>query len=723
MPYLPTVDYSPLSSAIGLKGSAGQANFAERFKVIQKKEEKRQEIVGSIQGALQVASSVYGFMEQSKEQQGKRKLIDYQTSFNTALLESIDSGETKIETRDGKNFYVLSPKLEQMQESMLTSIDDEYKGFGRVAEGLKAQASSIYGQARGTADSFLFKKALTEGEANYQANLSDALKLAVELEDVDALRDVVWTNRMLSESGKEADWSSAQKAYGLGLAEKHAVAASKAEGYAGGYSSIDATSFTEAEKASLRQSVDRSVKADVTTATEAAAQVYDQSKAADRFVPDTAIKDISKRYPEWMRADVESALRNKQTQDNLSKYTEQFNGDRDVGDLAYLKGQYERVQHTADFNGDEATRSLVMGWYEGLLGSMGSGSEKAGEEDALRLGEAIVSNFQNGITKGPEAIRSIEELMNADRISGPQAKGFKERITAHVFPQAKPFLDRSDEFAMSALRISKKKAFKDLSPEEQTRVSTLSATYSSFLSDKLFEGGGSVTPEQLAKYQNEALTALTAKALDDMRVGWSLFKSRDMMTEAAVAKTLAAYDSPAGRTVVFQDSRTGQIQYLSDEPEKMRETVNELADYGRSRLEARGVQIVGEMLEREGDYDVTGITIYTGSDGMQYRMIAEGDKVKLLTRGSSDAAWKPAAPSASEQQAAEDKAFKAEEAKLAAVAEEASKAYQRFITQRDTSSAEYRAAKKKFDEAKSALEAFRTKGARQEAVRDRRLDK
>lgn len=722
MPYLPTVDYSPLSSAIGLKGAAGQANFSERFKALQKKEEKRQEIVGTIQGALQVASSVYGFMEQSKEQQGKRKLVDYQTSFNTALLESIDSGETKIETRDGQNFYVLSPALEQMQESMLSSIDDEYKGFGRVAEGLKAQAATIYGQARGTADSYLFKKSLAEGEANYQANLSDALKLAVDLEDVDALRDVIWNNRMLSEAGKEADWSSAQKAYGLGLAEKNAVAASRAGGIGAGYSSIDATGFTEAEKASLRQSVDRSVKADTTTATETAAQVYEQSKTSSRFVPDTAIKDISKRYPEWMRPDVESALRKQQTFDNVQKYTEQFNGDRDVADLAYLKGQYERVQASADFNGDEATRSMVMGWYEGLIGSKSAGSDKKEEEAALRLGEAIVSNFQNGFTKGPEALRSIEELMNGNQITGPQAKGFKERITAYQFPQAKPFLDKSDEFAMSALGI-KKKAFKDLPPEEQTRVSTLAASYSSFLSDKLFEGGGSVTPEQLAKYQNEALTALTAKAFEDMRVGWSLFKSRDTMTEAAVAKTLAAYDSPAGRTAVFQDSRTGQIQYLSDEPEKMRETVNELADYGRSRLEARGVQIVGEMLEREGDYDVTGITIYTGSDGMQYRMIAEGDKVKLLTRGSSSAAWRPAAPSAAEEQAAADQARKAEEDKLAAAVQAASQAYQGFITKRDTTSAGSLAAKKKFDEANAALKAFRAKGVQQETIRYRRLAK
>lgn len=155
----------------------------------------------------------------------------------------------------------------------------------------------------------------------------------------------------------------------------------------------------------------------------------------------------------------------------------------------------------------------------------------------------------------------------------------------------------------------------------------------------------------------------------------------------------------------------------------MRETVNELADYGRSRLEARGVQIVGEMLEREGDYDVTGITIYTGSDGMQYRMIAEGDKVKLLTRGSSSAAWRPAAPSAAEEQAAADQARKAEEDKLAAAVQAASQAYQGFITKRDTTSAGSLAAKKKFDEANAALKAFRAKGVQQETIRYRRLAK
>jgi len=671
MPILPTVDYSPISDAIAGKGRAEQAGYqtqlaslSDRFRTLQKSEEKRQEVFGAIDGALKVGSQIYGIMEQSKMEVGKQALIQ-QSAANQKYIEEARLNRKIFigQGADGSSTIEVSDEVQQYFDNQLKELDDspEFRGFGRVKEQLKTTLVQTQTGSLEQARTALFQKAQAEGIAAGKANKGAGLNSAIESGNYESYLSIVKADGTTTPKGKELDDIEGWQTYTIGRGSKAVRAAASesyeaalkvAEEYAGevGPDGRAPAVIDEKGRSYLKAVALQADKEAEAAALESSANKYESTKKAAEesgspFMSDATIKDIAKQYPEARRATVESQLRKAQSYENIRSGTEQFNADRDNPNLSYLEKQYNTIQTDPRYEGDELTRSTVMSWYEGLIGNMRSrneaGSAKADNDESQAILEGNFTMFESGNIPGPQAIRTIEELMNSGSITGPQAAAAKKRITSHEFPQAKQYLDGSQGFASKVLGIKKK--FSDMNLDEQRKVNALSTSYESYISDKLFEGGANA---DLDKITRDAETAVTSKAFDQVRQGFSLFKSREAITETAMAKTIAAFDTSAGAALTFQD-RFGKTKYLSEDPTQTQATIETVAQYGTEQLEKRGIAVAKWKLESEGDYDVTSMPIFIGADGLQYRMKGTGDTVEYFSRGSENAEWKklPEAPS------------------------------------------------------------------------------
>ena len=714
MPILPTVDFSPISNALGARGAAGQANFSEDFARLRDKEQKRQEVVGAIQGLFEVGSQVYGLMEQAKDQKSKPDTIKFSAEFNNALQESIANGETTRDTdSDGKMNYVLSPKLQAMLDEHNAYIDQNYKGFGRVQQNMKNQAADIFAQGSKYVDSLFVQKDMREGEEAYQTNVSMAIKDGIKRQDPGIIFDVIYGNGMLSEKAKDSDWAKAQRAYALGVAEQRAIGAADAEGLAAGYADINKTEFSEDEKNALRNSVNNTVNLEMKSALDGASQLYEQAKQEPNFFADTTIKGLVKNYPEWMRPAVEEQLRQAQSTENLASGTQQFNQDRNNPNLAYLKKQYETIQSSPAYVGDEKTRSHVMSLYEGLIGklesdmaSLSAGTSKADNDFSINLVRREIKLWTEGSgnVSGYDIRTHITDLVDQGKLTPAQASQLDGEVIGHQFPQVKPFLTQIEPYVKSVLGFGKK-ADKDLTPEQRSQMVTLSSVMQQKLADMVMEEGGQITPARIGEKFEQLKDVVTAKAFDQIRIGASLFVSREERTETAVARSKAALDSPAGQAAVFTDVNNNP-QILAKDPEQFQAVIEGVREYEEKLLRARGIDSFTSSFEKEGLYDETGSKVYTTPDGKQYRFRAEEDRMVAYSRNGPKGEWKKDFAPTAEKEAA-DAAFKQRENELTAETKRLSEVYQGFVMKRDTSSAASLAAKKALEEASKALEAFR----------------
>lgn len=240
MPILPTIDYGPLANAIGARGDAGQIRFRDRFARLQEREETRQAVYGGIVGAAQAVSTVYGFLEQARDQTEKKAAIDFQTTFHTELKESVENEETTSELdEEGKTRYLLSPKLKQMYDDEVARIRKDNAMFGRVAQNAEIQAAQTFSSASEWVDNFRLQKGLEQGELAYQGNFASAIDNAIQLGDVNVGKEVIFANGMLSPAGKDYEWKRFQDEYRIGMASRKAAEAARKEGLTAGLAVAD----------------------------------------------------------------------------------------------------------------------------------------------------------------------------------------------------------------------------------------------------------------------------------------------------------------------------------------------------------------------------------------------------------------------------------------------------------------------------------------------------
>lgn len=357
---------------------------------------------------------------------------------------------------------------------------------------------------------------------------------------------------------------------------------------------------------------------------------YKDASQIESFLPDEYIKNETQSYPKWLQSDIEDELRKKQGSDNYESALAQYNQDRSNPSLSYLEKQYKAVQKSPLYIGDEKTRNTVMSWYEGLIGTIRAGSagmDKEKNEDALSLSYREIELLKSGKggVSGYSTIHNINERENNGDLSAAQANQLRNTITEHLFPQAKPFLEKVPETVRSLLGFKDKK---NLSSEQINQQATLESIMNSKIIDKLMEEGGNITPQRMNEIFEQARYTATAKELDSVHVGFALFKDKSTITEESYAKTKSALDSPAGREAVFTDIN-GNTQFLSKNPAAFRDTVETVARYEEEQLAARGINIASSAFESEDKqgYDISGSKIYTGTDGKKYRFFAEGGKM------------------------------------------------------------------------------------------------
>lgn len=412
MPRLATVDYAPLINSLQTRGNAGQAQYAQQFAALQEKEETRQAVAGAIQGAVEIAGTVYGMLEQSKMEVGKQKLIEQSAANQEFLLNARLNGKLGIEQdADGVYSLKVDDEVTQYFSKQLADLeeDETFQGFGRVKEQLKTSLAQMQSSSLGQAKEEIARQGIADGEAAYQQSLKSALSLSVNAEDVTGLYDTIFNNGMLSPQGKAADWAKYQKAYGLGLAEKHALGAASAGGLSAGIESIEKTEFSPEEKVSLRASVSQSVTAATVAAQDEAGQLYGEATQSEYFVADTAIKKIASRYPEWLRPKVEGQLRQRQSESNWNREIQRYDTvsrfnatdlDEQIAEVRRKDNQY--------FLGDEETRKKVLD----LLIS----KQKEKDEDEDDFGKNYVSatlaKFYKKEINHTEAVKLLSGVMD-----------------------------------------------------------------------------------------------------------------------------------------------------------------------------------------------------------------------------------------------------------------------------------------------------------------------
>ncbi|MBU1081614.1 MAG: hypothetical protein KKB59_14115 [Spirochaetes bacterium] len=624
MPILPTVDYSPQANAIRGLGAAGQANFSEEFERIKAKEETRQEVYGTIVGAFEVASSVYGILEQSKMEKGKQDAIRFQSDYRTAVQESILNGSSAVIEEDGRQILKLDPSLQTLYDSETERISKEYGGFGRVQNWLKTQATQSQAESSAWANNVLLDQGMKEAQDAFNQNVDMAMKSSIGSEDITPVYDVIQSTSLLTPKGKEALFSKAQRSYGIGVAENRAIASTREGGLSAGLADIDATSFSEDEKASLRASVANTVKAETAAASDAAVQAYDEAKKGERFVADTAIKDIAKQYPEWMRPAVESQLRTMQSTENWEREIKRYDtvGRWNMGDIEAQIADV-RSKDNQYFRGDEETRKKVLDLLQTRMAAAESGSSGASDKFGENYVSGVMAKFYKKEINHPEAVRLLTGVMDiAPNKAGPAI----EEVVKYESP----------EYASAFKDVTTFITGLKLAPEER-------ALLTSVVRDSLYQtmiDNPNMKNTDFVQAGKQLVNVVAGKGMDLLRKnliipGW--FASTDDQL-GSLQKTLdASPELSAALVYTDQQGNIGMNTYT-------RASIAQLHDRQRAIVsEALRVPIesVVQTYESEGPWDITAQARFSvkGSEKPFYFKAPEG-KLELW-QGNVKLAWPP----------------------------------------------------------------------------------
>jgi len=227
MPILPTVDYSPIADAIAGKGRAEQAGYqnqlaslSDQYRTLQKSEEKRQAIFGTIDGALRVATQVYGIMEQSKMEVGKQALIQQSAENQKYIEEARLNGKIFIgQDATGQATIEVNDEVTQYFENQVKALDDNWNfaGFGRVKEQLKTTLVQTQAGSLEQARTALFQRAQADGIAAHVDIIGNALTSAIASGDFGIYEAAVNASGTTTPNGKALELSEGRHKFELGI--------------------------------------------------------------------------------------------------------------------------------------------------------------------------------------------------------------------------------------------------------------------------------------------------------------------------------------------------------------------------------------------------------------------------------------------------------------------------------------------------------------------------
>ncbi|HOX32047.1 MAG TPA: hypothetical protein PLB91_06930 [Spirochaetales bacterium] len=657
------VDYSFLHEAMHASGQADRALEAQ-------KDSAEALGLGLAQSVISVSQGVMDLIEESKLSQAKLEAIDESEKSKDEARKDLDQGKVKqieeeapqaerigndpeAKETSGKKLAVplfeVSDERQKAWDEEAEQIKKKYKLFPKVRDfalGELSRRKDLYKSY--VIDTVRERESAALQEKN-NLLLSKAIDGDVQTGDFSLANVTAALDGFnLLPQQRELALTRAGNAVKAGIWTRQVQEAAKNGGLAGAQETISALPVNEEQRKYFSEAATAAVKASLATAYETGDQDYSKAEESAQqkgtpFLPDVFIKQELAKYPEWMREDLDKQLRIRQAQQNLEKGLTQYNQDRDHPNLSYLQKQYDGVQASTAYDGDEATRSTILGLYERDISQLKAsltGKNKEANDRACSTIETAIALFEQGKTpiSGFNILEMIQNSLNqSDGISAEQAKDYRRRVIEHKFPAAKAFFDSMHDSAMSVLGFGKQKD-DALSTNDRTRVLAFESTLSAKLSAELMKEGGDVTPQRIREIFDNAKLAANTKDLEQLTVPFHLFKSKGVEEAEYYTQFQRFLDSPAGKDVVFWDVQ-GNPLYLVKEPEIFKQRVESNAQYQVQLLNQRGIEVLSSTLEPEGLHDIAGSKIHKGKDGKEYRFFVEGNRLVPYSRGSAKDNW------------------------------------------------------------------------------------
>lgn len=634
MPTLGTVDYSSVANAIRGRGAAGQANFSEDFADLQKKEQQRQNVVGAIQGVIEVAGNVYGLLEQSKMEVGKQKLLKKNAETQQMIQEARLNGQIGIEqAEDGTYSLKVDDALKQAFEAQKAGLEDDktFNGFGRVKQQLATSLTQMQETALTQAKEDITRQGIADGEAAYQQNLRTALDLSVNAEDVTGLYDTIHSNGMLTPAAKEADWTKAQKAYGLGLAEKKAAGDAIKNGLSAGLASIDQTEFSPEEKGTLQAAVYQADKSQTNYERDTGDKVI--TSAMEQSLPmGKVVEDYIGTLPEGRRQGVREYLDQKRDGVMWERFQKELNQPG-----ANPQALYDRIKfnepggkaYDGHYKSAQVEQTRELNYLASILG-IKEEDKKASTAELDKWAEDMIAGIKTKVTTQGMPIEDAVRILTSKEEGIYDANPTKANSAiAEIIKYKSPeYSEAYSGMARYASDIGKK--YKMTPDQINTLESVLRDSVTAMFQDK-----PTLSSTDYAKAQNDLVVAMVGKGATLMT---SLAKPGFFTdTNDGLGKYLYELESnPAISNALAYTSAT------FDRNNPKTATINPYARAKAEQLQGAGEEMIAKHLgitrddvvtafQREGDSDVSILPQFIARDssGKERTFILSAPEKKL----------------------------------------------------------------------------------------------
>lgn len=661
---IPRVDFS-------VYNMARQTNYDIEFAKLREEERRNQRTAGLVQSAFELAGVVGNVLKEADLEKNKAAVAGAEAKIQEAAMQAIanndfteisdENGQTRIELGQSYKETIAQLKADLPQSAFLPS----------TKKWIDSTLSAADNQARLGALNFAYTQFAKQRDAAAQENLGLAVKGAASLaaqgyleneasDDVPdgsgftkTQRSEVRISEAFDEIRKTVDsqaWRSPddkarliKAAYRQASVEFSSIIA-KEKATSGGLAAatdwLDTeTGWTGAERATILAAAadeDRlqgaAVVDRVNTAFDAAIEegkspvlvrtaTLSSIPAARRGA---AAAEFDKRQADWAHNQTMKTLSQVNTLDELLALRNVVQKNAD-GRYYGEKGSKTWDQQQQDLREIDSKINFFGG---------GTGSDKAEQDAAESLIRRMEQQWEEGVAgqTGYGILSTINEYENQGRLSPATAHRLRGDIINKKFPAAAGAFDSMRKTSMAILGMAKEPT----KAEDKIKLEQFTSTMSAFLTDKLMEYGGNVTPAVVAKYMETARQVVTMKELDEAQK--RLFdKEGDPLLRA-----IRALDSEAGRTAVFTDV-SGKTQFLKPGVEQVYETRASMeVDY----LGKLGIKVASSAAEAEDarGFDITGAKIHQGEDGKQYRLAESGGKIIVLSRSGSGGEWKEREP-------------------------------------------------------------------------------
>lgn len=667
---IPRVDYSAYNQA-------RQTNYDIEFAKLREEERKNNNIAAFTQSAFQLAGIVGNVLKEAELEKTKPAVSNALAEMQKAQIDSLNTGDSKEVFDDAGN--VISIEMGPIYKEKVARLKEELLAGARLGSTKKWIESTLTeadNKAQVSAIGILWERKAAERDAYAKENLTSSItgsaaEASRAIMEIDAGPDVD-ENGLSKEQRREAafseafenvkqtidsqTWKSAdQKAreikaalrtFGLETSSNVAKQKAAAGGLAAATDWLDTeTGWTGQERATILAGAAQednlqsaAVLDQVNTAFDSAiengqspvqvrASTLSSIPAARRGA---AAAEYDKRQADWAHNQTMKTLSQVNTLDELLALRNVVQKNAD--------GRYYGEKGSETWNQQQDDLREIDSKI-GLLGG-GSGSDKAEQDAAESIIRRMAQQWEQGVAEqsGYGILDTINEFENTGKLNADTAHKLRGEIINKKFPSAAGAFDSMRKTSMAILGMSKEPT----KAEDKIKLEQFTSTMSAFLTDKLMEYGGNVTPAVVSDFMTTARQVVTMKELDEAQK--RLFdKEGDPLLRA-----IRALDSKAGRTAVFTDVY-GKTQFLKPGVEQVYETRAAMeVDY----LGKLGIKVASSSAETEDarGFDITGAKIHQGEDGKQYRLAESGGKIIVLSRSGSGSEWKerepPKAPAA-----------------------------------------------------------------------------